>query len=403
MHAPPRLNPDPSAPDMDPRPRILGDYDQGHDGPLLIAIGALHGNETAGVHAIERVLRGFEARRPRMRGRFLGIVGHRRAFGLGRRFVNRDLNRNWSPQALSELRPEGAAEDREQRELLDLLEPLLASAMQPIIFIDLHSSSGPSIPFVCASDVLRNRKIAFALGLPVVLGLEEVIEGSFLGFLCDHGHVGVAVEGGRHEDPATIENHVAALQIALVQGGLLRAEDVPDLSSCRRRLLRARGKVPRVLEIVHRHVIGPDDDFVMNPGWRSFAPVSRGRVVARDRNGLISSPCDGVMLLPRYQGQGDDGYFVAGPVHRIWLRVSTLARKLRLDRALKVLPGVDGDPERTDALVAQGLAAQWLSPNVFHLFGYRRSRSSANGRVFMRRQPDEVGLRPGPSHRRRAR
>jgi hypothetical protein len=76
-----------------------------------------------------------------------------------------------------------------------------------------------------------------------------------------------------------------------------------------------------------------------------------------------------------------------------------VARWLRLDRTLPFVPGVLRDPNDTASLVARGAAARWLAPELFHLFGYRRSRPMADGRVFMRRQPDDVGLRPFPKVR----
>lgn len=380
------------------RDRVLVDC-HGGDGPVLVAIGALHGNEAAGVRAIERVAAALRQRSMKLRGRFVGIIGNRRALTIGCRFVDRDLNRNWSNAGLTRLRAEAEvpAEDVEQLELLDVLGPLLDGALRPITFLDLHSSSGTGRPFVCASDVLRNRKVAFALELPVVLGLEEVIEGSLLGWLTDHGHVGICVEGGQHGMASTIANHEAALWITLVTAGLLEREAVPELARHCERLQEERGKTPRVLEVVHRQVLQRDDGFKMNAGWRSFDRVTRTQVVARDHHGPIRSPASGVMLLPLYQGQGDDGFFVARPVRRFWLRASTVARKLRLDRTLPWLPGVQPDLHEPDAVVARGMAARWLAPNVFHLFGFRRIRPASHGQVFMRRQPDEVGLRAAPA------
>jgi hypothetical protein len=184
--------------------------------------------------------------------------------------------------------------------------------------------------------------------------------------------------------------------LVMLAEGLLDEGSVPGLEAKRERMGAAAAGKPRVLEVVHREVVGPDDEFVMNEGWRSFQPVACGEVVAHGRAGPLRSPFTGLMLLPRYQGQGEDGFFVARPVRRGWLRASAVARWLRLDRALPLVPGVVRDPNDAAALVARGVAARWLAPQLFHLFGYRRSRASADGRVSMRRQPDDVGLRPLP-------
>jgi hypothetical protein len=126
--------------------------------------------------------------------------------------------------------------------MLTLLAPLLVRGGPPIVFLDLHSTSGPSTPFSCMPDVLRNRGIALAMPIPLVLGLEEVLEGSLLGYLCDMGHIGVAVEGGQHRDPATIDFHEAAIWIALVAAGALDIDGCPDLAAAPR---QAGGDQPR--------------------------------------------------------------------------------------------------------------------------------------------------------------
>jgi succinylglutamate desuccinylase len=383
---------------MDVAPRELGSYDAGIDGPTLVVVGGLHGNEPSGVLAIERVMAELQRRRPPMRGRVVAFRGNRRALAAAVRFVDRDLNRGWDTSSVARVLAGdvGSVEDGEQRELLVAFAALLEHATRPIMFLDLHSTSGRAVPFACGADVLRNRRALFGLDIPVVLGLEEVIEGSMLGYLCDLGHAGISVEGGSHFEPETVDNHVAVVWLVMLAEGLLDAASVPDLDGKRDRLRTAAAGKPRVLEVVHREVVGPDDPFVMNEGWRSFQPVTRGEVVAAGRDGAIRSPFTGLMLLPRYQGQGEDGFFVARQVRRAWLRVSAVARWLRLDRTLPFVPGVFRDPNDAASLVARGSAAKWLAPELFHLFGYRRSRATADGRVFMRRQPDDVGLRRLP-------
>jgi succinylglutamate desuccinylase len=69
--------------------------------------------------------------------------------------------------------------------------------------------------------------------------------------------------------------------------------------------------VPNLLDIVYRHGIGPEDDFRMRPGWRNLMPVAMLTPVADDRHGPVRSPLAGWMVMPLYQGQGADGFFIA--------------------------------------------------------------------------------------------
>jgi predicted deacylase len=370
---------------------VLGRHHGGRPGPTIVAFGAIHGNEPAGALAIERVFARIDGERLPVRGRLIGLSGNLRALGERRRFLDRDLNRRWTAENIARLVNAGgdeASEDGETLALLAEIVPLLRAAGGPVVFLDLHSTSGPARPFSCMADVLRNRRIALALPIPVVLGLEEVIDGSMLGYFCDLGHVGVAVEGGQHDDPATVDGLESALLLTLVAAGALAPDELRDMSQHRARLLARSAGLPSVCEIRHRHVVGAGDEpFTMAPGWENFQPVRKGQVVARDRAGEVRAPHDGLMMLPRYQGQGDDGFFVAGVVSRMALTASAVLRSLQLDRLIPYLPGVARHPEREDHYIADPEVARVGVAQVFHLFGYRHVRAHERSLVFSRRSP----------------
>ncbi len=391
------------SPSPEPRtyPRVLGHLTRGRPGPTIVVTGGMHGNEPAGCDAVLRVLATIERERLPLRGELWGLAGNLRALAVGRRFLDRDLNRRWLREDLARIvdtGAEAASEDHEQLELLTVLAPLLVAARAPIVFFDLHSTSGPAVPFSIMADVLRNRAIALALPIPVVLGLEEVTEGSLLGYLCDLGHIGVAVEGGQHQDPTTIDCHESALWILLVTAGALDATAVPDLVLRRQRLARLAQGVAPVTEIRHRHVVRPmDEPFVMQPGFENFQPIQRGQVVAQDIHGPIAAPITGMMMLPRYQGLGDDGYFIAKPVSPLALRASATLRHLGLERLVPLLPGVHRHPTQPDQYIADPRVAGTRVVDVFHLFGYRHVRTVGPDLVFTRRSPSVNGLRPPPA------
>ncbi len=377
-----------------PVPPTLGRLGTPTRGPSLVVFGGLHGNEPAGIRALRRVLAELAPREGRMRGQLVALAGNRAALARGVRFLARDLNRRWTPEGVARLRAlperERSAEDREQARILDTLEPLMAHAADPITFLDLHSMSGPGAPFACMSDTLRNRTVAFALPVPVILGLEEVIDGSMLGYFSDLGHRGVAVEGGQHDAPQTVDNHVAAVWIALVATGILREEDVPELAAARARLREATRGIPRAVGIRYRHVVTPEDTFEMLPGFTNFDPVREGQVVARDQHGPVRAPMSGRLLLPRYQGQGEDGFFVGRALPRAWFLLSRWVRRLGAEDLLVRLPGVRPDPEDPDRLRVPRDRLDGPVLRLLHLGGYRRRRQDGEDLVFSRRRPDRL-------------
>lgn len=383
-----------------PQTHYLDCYSIGSPGPTVVLLGGLHGNEPAGPRAIVSVLNQLEVGRRKLRGQVVGFRGNCAALRAGRRYLGRDLNRRWFPGDIRELLAADSArhepEDEEQRELLTELGPLLAAAREPIVFLDLHSTSGAGPPFSCMADVLRNRKLAFALPIPVILGIEEILEGSILGWLCDLGHVAVAVESGQSDDPDTERRHEAAIWLALVASGALDPQEVPHLHAHQDLLASAARGLPPVMEIRHRHLVREGDEFVMAPGFSGFDRVVRGQVVAQDLRGPVRAPENGLMLMPRYQGQGEDGYFLARPVARFWLRASAVLRHLRIDRLTPLLPGVIRDPFEADCFLADPRVARFQVRNVFHLLGFRHERARGEALAFTRRRPDFRGLRALP-------
>ena len=97
------------------------------------------------------------------------------------------------------------------------------------------------------------------------------------------------------------------------------------------------------------------------------------------------------MLLPLYQGKGEDGFFIARPVRMFWLRLSGFLRRLRLDVFLHWLPGVyrSGDPRFE--LTVDTQIARWSPLDILHLFGYRKQRMVGDMLVVTRRAFDFHG------------
>ena len=98
------------------------------------------------------------------------------------------------------------------------------------------------------------------------------------------------------------------------------------------------------------------------------------------------------MILPLYQGQGDDGFFWGRAVSAARLRASEALRHMKLDRFLDLLPGVarcKADPSR---FIVDRSIARLYPLDVFHMLGYRRIRSDAN-EITVERQPERCSDR----------
>ncbi|MCL7970694.1 MAG: succinylglutamate desuccinylase/aspartoacylase family protein [marine benthic group bacterium] len=370
-------------------PRIIGRFESG-PGPRLICLGGLHGNEPAGVLALRRVLDSLRENSLPFRGRMVAIAGNLRALRGGRRFLDRDLNRGWSPRGmeLAENLRGTSAEDQEQAELIAVLRAELAGDRSDTRVIDLHTTSADGPPFVTLADTLRNRTFARQIGLPLVLGIEEQIDGALLEVLTGAGAITLGIEAGQHDDPVSVDHHERAVWMALIAGGHVSASDVPGYQGMRQAFREAVRGLPTVFEVRYRKPVAPEDGFRMHPGFRNFQEVEAGAVVAEERAGPVGVPEAGRLFLPLYQEQGDDGFFVVRDVHPAWLRISAGLRRMRVSSLARWLPGIHPARRRTDALIVDRRVARWLTLEVFHLLGYRKSRVTKGWYVFRRRSHD---------------
>lgn len=364
-------------------PRLLGAAGP-EGGPVLVCIGGIHGNEPAGVLALQRLFGVLEADSTGLRGRVIGFAGNRRALACGRRFVDVDLNRVWTDERVERMRRTREPIDSEDRELADLgkaLRGALKGVEHPYV-LDLHSTSGGGPAFVTYDDTLRNRALASEIPAPHVLGLEEELAGTLLGRLNTYGFTAVGFESGQHQDPASVERALAAVWIAMETCGVLAKGARPEVSRARTWLASESDGLPAVVEVRHREPVEDGDGFVMEPGYQSFQRVEEGEPLARRGDEKIHAPRSGLLLMPLYQPQGEDGFFLIQPVRPFWLRLSAVLRRMRVERVAHWLPGIRRDPAVPGGFIVDRGKARWLSREVFHLLGFRREREEGE-RVFM--------------------
>jgi succinylglutamate desuccinylase len=365
----------------------LGPRDRG---PTLVVVAGLHGNEPAGIEAVDRVATALAPRAGSLRGRALALLGNRSALDRGLRFLDRDLNRAWTPERVVALRngyqPVGV-EDVEQRALLQALDDVIGAARGPVYLLDLHTTSGDGGPFSTIADTLANRAFALALPVPLVLGLEELIPGTLHDYLGRRGCVTLAFEAGQHLEHAAVDRAEAAIWLTLAAAGLAPEPALPELAASRKLLSRSGRGLPRVLEMRYRHGVEVADGFRMQPGYLNFQRVARGEVVAHDRSGPVPVHESARILMPLYQVQGEDGFFVVREFRPVWLHLSYGLRRMRADRVVHWLPGVSRHPERAGALVVNRRLARWFALQLLHLLGYRRHEEDG-ARLVVLRQGD---------------
>lgn len=307
--------------------RIIHRFQGKHPGPLVLVFGALHGNETAGVQALEIVGRMLDEKHREhpdfgFCGNLLGILGNRQAYLAGQRFSEKDLNRQWTAENLRRIgqnEPAGlVGEDLEIAELTSLIHTVIGELKPETLYIlDLHTTSAEGGIFCIPTDEGESLRLAKALHAPVILDLLKGVEGTLLQYAAE-GHlqaggfpkrtVGAAFEAGQHQDSQSVGRSVSAVLHCLRAAGCLRNE-LPE-TQYDAILAEYSAGLPGVTRLLYVHHIRPGDQFRMRPGYLNFQPVEKGEPLADDVGGPIPAPYDGRILMPLYQPKGSDGFFI---------------------------------------------------------------------------------------------
>ena len=374
-------------------PRLLGRIGK-PDGPTLICLGGIHGNEPAGFLALRRFFQKIAAQ-DGFGGRVIGLSGNRRALARNRRFVDQDLNRIWIPEQMAE--ESLAAEHDELLEIAQEIRAVLETCTGRTYFLDLHTTSGPGLAFAFLENTLPNHKFAFEFPVPIVLGAEEELPGTLVQYLCDLGLTTLGFEAGQHEDPVSVERAEAAIWIAMEASGILKPGARPEVEEARRTLTESSQSLPRIVEMRYRKPVEPGDQFQMAPGFASFQTIKEGQLMAHDRESPIHAATDGFLLMPLYQEQGQEGYFIVRPVRAFWLALSAKLRQLGFERFLHWLPGVRRHPDIPGAFVVDQRTARWFAMELFHLLGFRRRGEKDRFLIMSRRAHDFGGSADGCS------
>jgi len=300
-------------------------------GPKLIVTGAVHGNETCGTRAIQRIVHDIDAGTlPIVKGRVTFVpITNPLAYARGERMGDRNLNRN--------LAPTNAPRDFEDHvanwlcPLLEEHEALLdlhstRAATKPFAMLGPRDNSGPIEPFLHQK---QERGLARRLGVKRFVegwldtyakGVERrVRDGTARGlntspsygvgtteFMRSTGGYAITLECGQHEDPLAVEVAYRAIRNALAFLGI-SAEAEPGAVK--------EYEALRLCEVIDRK--HPDDRFERE--WSSFDAVKEGDLIATRHDGeRVAAPRDGWIVFPDHKAlPGNEWFYLAEPVAEI--------------------------------------------------------------------------------------
>lgn len=354
--------------------RIIGTLKGKRKGPCLVFFGGIHGNEPSGVFALNRVVQEMQKNVLELRGSVYALAGNLRALEKSKRYSEEDLNRIWNTTRIQQIQNTPLEtclnEKLEQKELLEVLSLLFAEEKGPFYFFDLHTTSSKSIPFLTVNDSLLNRRFTARYPIPKILGIEEFLEGPLLSYLNELGYVSFGFESGQHDALASIENHEAFIYLSMLYCGVLERNQ-NTFAVFNKKLKSASSVHQGFFEIYFRYQIAKEEKFEMLPGFSNFQSIKKGEPLSISNDKQIYSEDKALIFMPLYQKQGEDGYFKIRKIPTLFLWLSKVFRKGKLDRILPFLPGVRWSSKSKDELIVNKRIAFLFARQLLHLMGYR--------------------------------
>ena len=304
-------------------------YSSARPGPRLIVLGAVHGDETCGTRAIERLVGEIAIAAGRLT---LVPVTNALAYANKRRTGDRNLNRK--------LQPTPTPREHEDH-IANWLCPLLAAHD---VLLDLHSFKSPGVPFVFIGpldndgDIEPFAQAAREEAIALRLGVDRAVDGwlstyaagserrralaasmpdakldidpaygiGTTEYMRSVGGYAVTLECGRHDDAEAPDVAHRAILNTLAHLGISGAPDpAPE----------AAMESLSLVEVIDKTAAG--DAFAKV--WSSFDPVAAGERIGTRADGTpIVAPFAGRIVFPNPAAEtGQEWFYLARASERL--------------------------------------------------------------------------------------
>lgn len=293
--------------------RIIGTYTSNKKGPLLFVTGGIHGNEPSGVKALQKVFEELEKTKPEIEGAIVGVVGNKKALNVDQRFIDKDLNRTWTIENVEK----GEKDTQEKKEMFEIIEVLKRypeSDFTKRHFLDCHTTSAATVPFISVQEVNDNDAWAHKFPTYIIRGFSDIVSGCIDHYMSRTGLTGFVFEAGQHTDERSVENHEGVIWLALKEACKLDLTQISCFPGCVDKFVQDNAPDQKTFEIIHRHGLEDSDEFIMEPGFENFQKIEIGQLLAYQNGKEIRSEWDAHIFMPLYQSQGNDGFFVVEEV-----------------------------------------------------------------------------------------
>jgi succinylglutamate desuccinylase len=323
-------------------------------------------------------------------GNLFAVFGNQEAYLQESRFIDKDLNRIWTKSHIYEAsRKNNVSEYHEMTEMYNVLYTILQQSHSEVYAIDLHTTSGPTKPFVIMNDSLKNRAFVRNLGYPVIYNVESYIEGALLNLMNDLGHVSLCFEGGAHYAENSVKEFKDFCYKTLFHSGLITSEILKSMGVSESSYT---SKNARYFEMFFRQDLQPKDSFEMVGNYLNFQKLKKGERIARLNGESIYAPRAVQIFMPLYQSKGEDGFFYIRHINRFKLKVARILRNMNVENTLTILPGVKKLNSYT--LCVPKPIEKYIPKRFLFALGYRKSIEMDNQKMCYTKQERKLNALP---------
>ncbi|MFA6043287.1 MAG: succinylglutamate desuccinylase/aspartoacylase family protein [Patescibacteria group bacterium] len=252
-------------------------------GNTSVILAGVHGDERAGIIALEQLLSDFRIKR----GKVFVIFGNPAAIQLGVRQVEENLNRCFLPNQTGT-----SLEARRAQELLPILD-------QSSAVLDLHAThSTASIPFIIVAGA--GLPLARQLNFPILSTGWNILEpGGTDGYMASQGKIGICAECGSMNDEGR------GVQIAM--------QTITDFLILRghREGVSSKSTPKRIVE-VQQKVCRQTNDFRFRKNFADFERLPAGEAFAWDGPRTFIAQPEQCIIFARPGNAPGDQVFILG-------------------------------------------------------------------------------------------
>jgi succinylglutamate desuccinylase len=259
--------------------------DSGKPGPTIGLFAGVHGNETAGIWALQNITPELKL----TKGSVYIVYANPPAIEKNVRMVTKNLNRCFVSSNNGE-----SYEDKRARELMEILD-------ECDTLLDLHMFYEPGEPFAICED--NSLSVAAVLPLKIVsTGWVATEPGATDGYMYSQGKQALCVECGGIPE--------AKEKVAFAEEIVWRFLQYYDVVEKRYEEEKYKQNLVAVKRAQHK----TNESFTLLPNFRDFQSLAPGQLIARDEAQEFHAGENECIIFPHYKARVGEEAYVIGDI-----------------------------------------------------------------------------------------